>query len=270
MNEAEAPDPEDSAWEADAPPRRVADSEPEQLQIDVEGWEGPLDVLLSLARNQKVDLMEISILELVRQYLDFINNAEALKLELAADYLVMAAWLTYLKSALLLPKDPEVDPSPEELALQLQLRLQRLQAMRESGARLMARDRMGRDVFGRGAPEGLKQLTEVRWTASLYDLMQGYADVKLRTAPAVHIVQTRPVMSLEEALDRVSNLVGAALDWTELSTFLPPEFQGQLRRSAMASSFVAALELARNGRIELRQGETFGPLQLRARHEATS
>lgn len=252
-------------WESDGPPLRVPSDDPAQLQIDIDGWEGPLDLLLNLARSQKVDLMEISILELVRQYLHFIQNAEALKLELAADYLVMAAWLTYLKSGLLLPKDPQVDPSPEELALQLQLRLQRLQAMREAGARLMARDRQGRDVFARGAPEGLKQLTETRWTASLYDVMQGYAEVKMRTAPAVHIVRNRPVMALEEALERVANMVGAALDWTELAAFLPVEYQGQLRRSAMASSFVAALELARNGKIELRQETAFAPLQLRAR-----
>lgn len=270
MVETAHPDAEDALWEADAPPRRISADEPVQLQIDVEGWEGPLDLLLNLARTQKVDLMEISILELVRQYLDFIQNAEALKLELAADYLVMAAWLTYLKSALLLPKDPLIDPSPEELALQLQLRLQRLQAMREAGARLMARDRLGRDVFARGAPEGLKQLTEIRWSASLYDVMQGYAAVKMRTAPAVHIVRSRPVMALEEALNRVSNMVGAALDWTELSAFLPAEYQGQLRRSAIASSFVAALELARNGQIELRQEHAFGPLHLRASNEGAS
>ncbi|MEO1045620.1 MAG: ScpA family protein [Pseudomonadota bacterium] len=263
MTETDQPLADDALWEADAPPRRVA--KPEQLEIALDGWEGPLDLLLSLARTQKVDLMEISILDLVRQYLDFINNAEALKLELAADYLVMAAWLTYLKSALLLPKDPEVEPSPEELALQLQLRLQRLQAMREAGARLMARDRLGRDVFARGAPEGLKQLTETRWTASLYDLMQGYAAVKMRSAPAVHIVRSRPVMSLEEALERVSAMIGVALDWTALSAFLPPQAHGELRRSALASSFAAALELARNGRIELKQDETFGPLQLRVR-----
>ena len=129
---------------------------PDVLTIDIDGWEGPLDLLLALARNQKVDLRQLSILALVEQYLVFIDEARALKLELAADYLVMAAWLAYLKSALLLPKDPTVDPSPEELALRLQLRLERLNAMRESGARLMARDRIGRDVFLRGTPEGLR------------------------------------------------------------------------------------------------------------------
>ena len=127
-----------------------------RFTLALDGWEGPLDLLLMLARSQKVDLREISILALVEQYLTFIEDAKALRLEIAADYLVMAAWLAYLKSCLLLPKDVEADPSPEELALRLQLRLQRLDAMREAGARLMARDRLGRDVFRRGAPEKLK------------------------------------------------------------------------------------------------------------------
>ena len=234
-----------SAWES--PVRSaVAEGEEQSLQLDIGGWEGPLDLLLSLARTQKVDLRQISILELVRAYLAFIANAEELKVELAADYLVMAAWLTYLKSALLLPKDPEVDPSPEELAL-------RLQAMREAGARLMARDRVGRDVFVRAAPEGLRTLTQTRWTSNVYDLMQGYAAVKMRTAPAVHIVAAREVMTLEDALARVSNMVGVAMDWTKLEDFLPKGVNGRLRRSAIASSFVAALELARGGKVELRQ-----------------
>lgn len=254
---------DDSAWES--PVRSAVSENGEQsLQLDIEGWEGPLDLLLSLARTQKVDLREISILELVRAYLSFIANAEELKVELAADYLVMAAWLTYLKSALLLPKDPEIDPSPEELALRLQLRLQRLQAMREAAARLMARDRLGRDVFQRGKPEGLRTLTQTRWTSNVYDLMQGYAAVKMRTAPAVHIVAAREVMTLEDALARVSNMVGVALDWTRLEDFLPEGLNGRLRRSAIASSFVAALELARSGKVELRQDAVFAPLEIRS------
>ena len=146
-------------------------AESDTLTLDLDGWEGPLDLLLALARNQKVDLKAISILQLVDQYIAFINEARALKLELAADYLVMAAWLAYLKSALLLPRDPEVEPSPEELALRLQLRLQRLDAMREAGARLMARDRIGRDVFLRGRPEGLRVVRKPKWEASLYELI---------------------------------------------------------------------------------------------------
>jgi len=234
------------------------------LTVHVESWEGPLDLLLALARTQKVDLREISILALVEQYLRFIEEAAELRLELAADYLVMAAWLAYLKSALLLPKEAQPDPSPEELALRLHLRLQRLEAMREAGARLMARDRIGRDVFVRPVPEGLHRLRAIRWQAGLYDLIQAYGQVKARTAPRVHIVARRLVMTLDEAIERVSRLVGARLDWSELRSFLPETSDPQLRRSALASSFVAALELARQGRVELDQAAIFAPLYLRA------
>ena len=174
--------------------------EADRLTLDLDGWEGPLDLLLTLARGQKVDLAKISILALVEQYLAFIADAKKLKLEIAADYLVMAAWLAYLKSCLLLPRDTEADPSPEELAMRLQLRLQRLAAMREAGARLLARDRLGRDVFLRGAPEGLKVIRKSLWQANLYDLISAYGSVRARTEPAVHIVTRRPVMTLDEAL----------------------------------------------------------------------
>src|SRR3954449_4746318 len=162
-------EPADSLFE-DVPQVREAD----RLTLDIDGWEGPLDLLLTLARSQKVDLARISILALVEQYLAFIADAKKLKLEIAADYLVMAAWLAYLKSCLLLPRDREADPSPEELAMRLQLRLQRLSAMREAGARLMARDRLGRDVFARAAPEGLKVIRQSLWQAELYDLIAAY------------------------------------------------------------------------------------------------
>ncbi|WP_164116180.1 ScpA family protein [Sphingorhabdus sp. Alg239-R122] len=233
------------------------------LHIDIDGWEGPLDLLLALARNQKVDLRELSILELTEQYLQFIENARALKLELAADYLVMAAWLAYLKSALLLPKDPEIDPSPEELALRLQMRLQRLNAMREAGARLMARDRMARDVFMRGDPEGLKVIASKKWECSYFDLISAYAQIKMRSMPAVHMVKKRHVMTLEEALARVSAMVGTAIQWTDLQRFLPSDASEDLRRSALASSFLAVLELAKQGQIELAQEEAFAPLMIR-------
>jgi len=158
----------------------AAEERQEALYLEIDGWEGPLDLLLDLARRQKVDLRTISILELVDQYLTYIEEAEALRLELAADYLVMAAWLAYLKSALLLPKDEQEDPSPEELALRLQLRLQRLGAMREAAARLMGRDRLGRDVFLRGAPEGLRVDRKNRWQCEWFDLIRAYGDVKIR------------------------------------------------------------------------------------------
>jgi segregation and condensation protein A len=239
-------------------------SDSDALTIDIEGWEGPLDLLLALARAQKVDLRELSILALVEQYLAFIAATKALKLEIAADYLVMAAWLAYLKSALLLPKDPTVDPSPEELALRLQMRLQRLQAMREAGARLMARDRLGRDVFGRGAPEGLRVVRKSLWEADLYELIAAYGAVMARTAPVVHQIARRPVMSLEDALARVESLLGQKIDWTRIEAFLPVVSDPQLRRSALASSFVAALELAKQGKAELKQDEAFGALFVRA------
>lgn len=237
---------------------------PEQLLLDLDGWEGPLDVLLSLARAQKVDLKQISILALVEQYLAYIERARRTRLELAADYLVMAAWLAYLKSALLLPRDPEVQPDPEELALRLQLRLERLQAMREAGARLMARDRLGRDVFTRGAPEGLRTMRRSNWTAGLYDLIAAYGRVSARTRPVMHVVQDREVMTLDAALERVATMIGSVVDWQAIGRFLPEAASEQLRRSALASSFLAALELARQGRVELRQAEPFAPLYLRA------
>lgn len=234
------------------------------LTVQTESWEGPLDLLLSLARTQKVDLREISILALVEQYLRFIEEAVELRLELAADYLVMAAWLAYLKSGLLLPKEAQPDPSPEELALRLHLRLQRLEAMREAGARLMGRDRIGRDVFVRPEPEGLHRPRSIVWQASLFDLIQAYGQVKARTAPRMHIVHRRPVMTLDEAIERVSRLIGVRLDWADLRSFLPDHADPQLKRSALASSFVAALELARQGRVEIRQEAIFAPLYLKA------
>ncbi len=233
-----------------------------QLTLDLEGWEGPLDLLLSLARGQKVDLRAISILALVEQYLAYVRSARVLKLELAADYLVMAAWLAYLKSALLLPRDPLAEPDPEAMAARLQRRLERLDAMREAGARLMARDRMGRDVFTRGAPEGLKSIRTAAWHVDLYEMLEAYGRVSARSRPVMHVVADRAVMTLETALARVSALLGERIDWSEIASFLP-DAELRLRRSALASSFVAALELARQGKVELRQTEPFAPLYLR-------
>jgi segregation and condensation protein A len=234
------------------------------LTLSLDGWEGPLDLLLTLARAQKVDLHAISILALVEQYLAYLDEAKSLKLEIAADYLVMAAWLAYLKSCLLLPKDEAADPSPEELALRLQLRLQRLDAMREAGARLMGRDRIGRDVFVRGWPEGLRLVRKSAWQASAFDLYAAYGRVKARTQPVMHVVHDRAVMTLEDAIARVAALLGEAIDWTTLEAFLPVTDNPAFRRSALASSFVAALELARQGRIELAQDGPFDELRLRS------
>ena len=187
-----------------------------------------------------------------------------MRLELAADYLVMAAWLAYLKSGLLLPRDPEADPDPEELALRLQLRLQRLDAMREAGARLMARDRIGRDVFRRGAPEGLRVIRLPDWQASLYDVIAAYGAIKARTAPVLHVVSRRAVMTLEEAIARVAALVGSQVEWADLKSFVPLGLDAGYARSSLASSFVAALELARQGKVEIRQEAAFAPLYVRA------
>ena len=236
----------------------------ETLTLTLDGWEGPLDLLLTLARAQKVDLHAISILALVEQYLAFLDDAKSLKLEIAADYLVMAAWLAYLKSCLLLPRDEAADPSPEELALRLQLRLQRLDAMREAGARLMGGDRIGRDVFARGWPEGLRLVRKSAWQATTFDLYAAYGAVKARTQPVMHFVHDRAVMTLEDAIARVAALLGQALDWTTLEAFLPVTSDPAFRRSALASSFVAALELARQGRVELAQDGPFDDLRLRS------
>ena len=240
-----------------------AASDDSALYLELDGWEGPLDLLLDLARRQKVDLRKISILGLVDQYLTYIEQAAELRLELAADYLVMAAWLAYLKSALLLPREEQADPSPEELALRLQLRLQRLAAMRDAAGRLLGRDRLGRDTWQRGAPEGLRVDRKHLWQCDWFALIQAYGQVKARTAPVVHMVRDRMVMTLDSALSRVSAMLGVNLDWMELRDFLPPHAEPRLRRSALASSFVAALELARTGRAELRQEVAFGPLLLR-------
>jgi len=243
---------------------RLVTSDPEELNLTLDGWEGPLDLLLELARSQKVDLAQISILALVEQYLAYLAEARALKLEIAADYLVMAAWLAYLKSCLLLPKDPEAEPSPEELAFRLQMRLRRLDAMREAGARLLGRDRIGRDVFVRGAPEGLRLVRKSAWQVSAFDLFAAYGAIKARTQPPMHVVHPRAVMTLEEAIDRVSHMLGFALDWVSLESFLPQTDDPQFRRSSIASSFLAALELARRGRLDLTQDEAFAPIMIRA------
>lgn len=243
---------------------RLVTNEPDELNLSLDGWEGPLDLLLELTRSQKVDLAQISILALVEQYLAYLAEARALKLEIAADYLVMAAWLAYLKSCLLLPKDPDAEPSPEELAFRLQMRLRRLDAMREAGARLLGRDRIGRDVFVRGAPEGLRLVRKSAWQVSAFDLFAAYGAIKARTQPPMHVVHPRAVMTLEEAIDRVSHMLGFALDWVSLESFLPQTDDLQFRRSSIASSFLAALELARRGRLELAQDEAFAPIMIKA------
>ncbi|MCK5042293.1 MAG: segregation/condensation protein A, partial [Sphingomonadales bacterium] len=209
----------------DGPPLPLVygeDGPTHQLVLNLEGFEGPLDLLLTLARVQKVDLSQIAILPLVEQYLKFVNEARRMKLELAADYLVMAAWLAYLKSRLLLP-DEEVgdEPSAEEMAMRLQLQLQRLNAMRESGARIMARDQMGRDIFARGNPEHIVVTKKAAYDVTLYELLKAYAEQRSRNSVVALRIPVRHVFSLDDALQRLSKLIGTALDWTDLSAFLP-------------------------------------------------
>ena len=247
---------------AEGPPRAA----PSALVLQLGSWEGPLDLLLQLARAQKVDLAQISILALVEQYLAFIRDARALSLELAADYLVMAAWLAYLKSALLLPAEPDADPDPHEMALKLQFQLQRLDAMRDAGQKLLARPQLGWDNFRRAAPEGLSTDIANRYDCSLFELISAYGQIRARSSQSVHVVRRRPVMALDEAIERLEHLLGTSLDWAELSRYLPHELADEgYARSVLASSFVATLELVRLGKAELSQGAAFAPILVRGR-----
>jgi len=239
---------------------------PQQLVLDLDGYEGPIDLLLTLAREQKVDLGRISILALADQYLAFIARQRSLRLEIAADYLVMAAWLAYLKSRLLLPQPPDDDePSAAELAAVLEHRLRLLEAMQTAGSRLMARPRLGQDVFLRGAPEGLAIVPVPVYELALYELLRAYGQSRRRSEAPVLTIEPSAFQSMDDALKRLAPFLGHLADWRELTNFLPPEVRGELfRRSALAATFAAALELARDGRIELRQDRAFGPIYLRS------
>ncbi len=252
----------------DRPETVTARREAEALIVDVAGYEGPLDLLLTLSRTQKVDLRRISVLHLAEQYLGFVEQARALRIELAADYLVMAAWLAYLKSRLLLPPEPgEEGPTGEELAAHLAWQLERLQAMREAAARLMGRDQKGRDFFARGAPTARAVSRKTRYEASLLDLMRAYARLRTRDEFRPYAFDRSEIYPYEAALERLSQLLPGAQDWTALQRYLPEGWRGKpaRQRSAIASTFAATLELAKQGRIELRQSETFAPLHLRRR-----
>lgn len=254
----------DDDWDMQAAPRR------EVMVLNLEGFEGPLDLLLALARTQKVDLLSISILALADQYIDFIKRARELSLELAADYLVMAAWLAYLKSRLLLPPEHDDEgPTGEEMAAILAFRLKRLEAMRDVAARLFNRDRLGRDVFGRGMPEGVRSITRSEYRLSLYELLKAYSDSRIRDlAPARMHIRRPHIYSVEDALERLKRLLGNVPDWSVLERFLPDlagQTEGNAVRSAVASTFVAALEMVRRGHAEMQQHDTFAPIYLRAR-----
>ncbi len=248
-------------------PQSVADRlAAEALIVDVDGFEGPLDLLLTLSRTQKVDLRKISVLALARQYLAFVEKAKELRIELAADYLVMAAWLAFLKSRLLLPPDPaEEGPSGEELAAHLAFQLERLQAMRDVAARLMGRDRLGRDFFARGQTQQVERVRAVKYTATLLDLMQGYARIRTRDEFRPFVMDRDSVWTMEQALDRMRGMIGFAGTWTEISAYLPEGWDADpvKWRSATAATFAASLELVKEGCAELRQSELFAPIELR-------
>ncbi|WP_138464897.1 ScpA family protein [Poseidonocella sp. HB161398] len=257
-------EPDSNVTEIEA--RRAA----EALIVDVDGFEGPLDLLLSLSRTQKVDLRTISVLALAEQYLSFVERAKELRIELAADYLVMAAWLAFLKSKLLLPPDPkEEGPSAEEMADHLAFQLERLAAMREAAARLMGRDRLGRDVFARGMPEGISTHRNVMYQATLLDLMQAYARIRTKDDFRPYVMDRDAILTMEQALDRLRGMIAFAGQWSDLASYLPVDWQGDAarRRSSLAATFAASLELAKEGRVEIRQSDIFGPIELRKKPE---
>lgn len=243
-----------------------------ELVVDLEGYEGPIDVLLNLAREQKVDITKISILRLADQYLAFIAAARRLSLEIAADYLVMAAWLAYLKSRLLLPQPEEAEePSGEDMAAALAHQLRRLEAMQKAGQQLFARDLLGRDVFARGAPEGLPRVLVPVYDATLYDLLKAYGEERSRKEAGILHIEAPELYSMDDALHRLSRFLGRMPDWRTLGSFLPLGLvEGVVQRSAVAATFAATLELVRAGKLQLRQDTTFGPIYLRSPPQETT
>ncbi len=245
-------------------------SDEPSLIVDVEGFEGPLDLLLTLARQQKVDLAKISILALANQYLSFIEQARRMRLELAADYLVMAAWLAYLKSRLLLPEPTAPEGmSAADLAKALALRLRRLEAYREAGTKLFERARLGRDVFARGNPEPIAELKRLQWTTTLYDLIRAYATERQRHALRRVRFARRKVWSLAEARAILGSLLGSACDWSRLDEYLVAYLvEPSMRATVYASTLAAMLELAREGAVDIHQAAAFAPIYLRKRQDA--
>jgi len=264
------PEPAFEGWaDADDAPRAG-----EALIVNLEGFEGPLDLLLALARTQKVDLAKISVLALAEQYLEFVNQALKARLELAADYLVMAAWLAFLKSKLLLPREEghEDQPTGDELAARLAFRLMRLEAMRHAAGQLVTRKRLGRDVFTRGNPEGVRTIRTRKYTAMIFDLLKAYADQRKKTVKRVHVVPRRTVWSIKEARQRLESLLGEGVgDWVQLDLFLQRYgAMPDIARTAKASSFGATLEMAREGLVEISQAEPYAPIYMRRREQGAT
>lgn len=266
MTDEQGLGPAEEPFEQDAPTYTTESGT--TLVLDIDGYEGPLDVLLALARDQKVDLRKISILALAEQYLLFVHEMRKVRLELAADYLVMAAWLAYLKSKLLLPEDEknkDEGPSGEEMAARLAWQLRRLEAMRNAAAKIFARHRWGQDMFARGRPEGVHVLRKSIYDASMYELLKAYADFKQsRVKPEALRLRRAAVYSVEMALARLKEMLGRVPDWSVLQTFLPPGLGDPFtHRSAIASTLIASLELAKQGKLVIKQGHTFGPIYVR-------
>ena len=258
------------------PPRNAdmlsGDHEADALLLNIDGYEGPIDVLLEMARNQKVDLQKISILQLVRQYLAFVDRAKELNLELAAEYLVMAAWLAYLKSRLLLPRESGdgTEPSGEAMAEALQFQLRRLESMRDAAQKLMELPQLGKNIFARGNPEGLQVSFNTSWQVSLYDLLKAYGDIKRRAEYSTYDLPVFNIMSMEEAVERMTKMLGnlprsgPQSAWATLQSFLPENITDPLYfRSSLASTLTAGLELAKQGKVEIRQDGAFRPIYLR-------
>ncbi|MDQ0320195.1 segregation and condensation protein A [Pararhizobium capsulatum DSM 1112] len=254
--------PMEPLWQDEATRRGLHE---EALVVDIAGFEGPLDLLLHLARNQRVDLSRISVLALAEQYITFIEQARSIRIELAADYLVMAAWLAYLKSRLLIPQQAKDEgPSGEEMASALAFRLKRLEAMRDAATRLVNRNRLGRDIFARGAPEHIPVERKSAFEASLYDLLGAYASLRQRQAVTQVTIEKRQVWSLADAREILARLLGDLSDWTALDHFLLRYMDDPKgRATAIASSFAASLEMVREGQLEVRQDGAFAPIYLR-------
>ena len=255
------------------PPRQdtAEQHEADALLLNIDGYEGPISVLLEMARNQKVDLTKISILQLARQYLEFIERAKQINLELAAEYLVMAAWLAYLKSRLLLPReDNSVEPSAEEMAEALQFQLRRLEAMQGAAETLRARPQLGQDIFARGRPEGLSIVTNTTWDINLYDMLKSYGDIHRRKDDGTYDLPTFDLMSAEDAMARLTRMLGQLprkglhSAWTTLESFIPEKIKDKLfGRSALASTLAASLEMAKQGTLEIKQDGLFRPIYMR-------
>lgn len=244
-----------------------------ELVLNLDGYEGPIDLLLSLSREQKVDLTKISILQLANQYLEFLEQARDLRIEIAADYLVMAAWLAFLKSRLLLPseKGEEEELSAAEMAARLAFQLQRLEGMRNAGKKLFERPQLGRDFFKRGSPEQMKIFRTSVFEVSLFDLLRAYSSTRDRENISALRIDPTKLYTTEKALDWLRQVVGKAPDWTILEKFLPPELgSGIVRRSAMAATFAATLEMVKGGEASLRQSKAFGPLYLKSGNKELS